>query len=566
MLESLHISNYALIDSMDIRFHSGFNIITGETGAGKSIILGALGLLLGGRADLRTIRNKDSKSVIEAGFNVTGNEALRKWCQGHDLEWDDTQMIMRRELSPSGRSRSFINDSPVTLAIMQEAGSRLIDIHSQHQNQMLAGSDFQLRIIDAVADNAELLQNYRVLYDEFRNSMRRFKTTKAAIQRDRDNADFMEFQLSQLDELDLKEGELTALEEERDTIASQTEIKSHINEALDALCEGNGNILSQLSRLRDSCAEIDSFFSDDDRIDARLEAVRVELSDIADTLSDIDSKNGSVSESDLEEIDTRISEIHSQMRRHNADTEADLIDVRNDLRRRLGDLEDAENVLAALEAEARRCHRKALDAAREISGRRTDAARKFEALLLDTAIPLGMKNLRCVIDVAQSDMSATGIDKVDFRFAFNKNQELTSIGGSASGGEISRLMLSVKSIVAEMFSLPTVIFDEVDTGVSGDVASRMGRMMSRMASNLQVITITHLPQVASRGAHHYKVFKQDDELSTRTGIVELTPDGRLDELALMLSGDPADKAARANAEALLAVARKENESNATTES
>ena len=552
MLESLHISNYALIDAITIEFQPGFNIITGETGAGKSIILGALSLLLGGRADMRSIRNDSSKSVIEAVFRVGDNASLRAFCLENDIEWDDKTLIMRRELSPSGRSRSFINDSPVNLTAMQQVGSRLVDIHSQHQNQLLAGEEFQMKIIDAIADNDQRLEAYSQLYNNFRKAMAAFKQTKAALMRDRDNADFMEFQIGQLEAVDLKEGEYAQLQADLETATEQTELRSYIEEAADALSEGKTNILSLLSRVEQACSEIESLLPEEDNIAARLEQVTVELTDISETIDSLRSGLASSSSvDDLDYIEHRLDAINTLMRKHNVDTPEQLIALRESLQSRLDNLADAENILNDLEAQARQARKKAMEAAREISDARKDAAEKFATLLTETAVPLGMSNLRCEIAVEKGDMSATGIDTIEFRFAFNKNQQPTAIAGSASGGEISRLMLSIKSMVADMFSLPTIIFDEVDTGVSGDIASRMGRMMAHLAEGIQVITITHLPQVASRGSAHYKVFKEDDDHSTHTRIIRLDREGRIAELALMLSGNPNSEAARANAAALL---------------
>lgn len=561
MLETLHISNYALIDSIDIDFRPGFNIITGETGAGKSIILGALALLLGGRADTRTITDTSKKSVIEAAFRIEDNDAIKAYCTENDIECDDTTFIMRRELSPSGRSRAFINDSPVNLTAMHDAGALLIDIHSQHQNQLLAGADFQQRVIDAVAGNNDLLARYSRLYAEFREAMKKFKAAKNALARDRDNADFMEFQLAQLDNLDLHDDELRTLEEEREELSEQTELRSYIIEAADALSEGENNILSQLSRVKDACSEISQLFDSSDDIINRLETARVELSDIADTISDLMSASSSASPEELGRIESRISSIRSLMRKHNVDSDADLITLHMQLRQRLENLSEAPEILAELEKEARAARRRAMETACTISERRRQAAETFARQLTETAVPLGMKNLRCVIDVQTAEMSATGIDSIEFRFAFNKNQTPTAIAGAASGGEISRLMLSVKSIVAQLFSLPAIIFDEIDTGVSGDVAARIADMMDRMSGKLQVITITHLPQVAARGATHFKVFKTDDESATHTSIVQLSDDRRVDEIALMLSGDSSDEAARANARALLATFTPQSDNN-----
>ncbi len=334
-------------------------------------------------------------------------------------------------------------------------------------------------------------------------------------------------------------------------MSSQTELRAYLTEASETISEGHTSILSQLRKLQDTCAEIENLFSDDDRINERLEAVGIELNDIAETITDLNSETATASQEDIDFVEKRIDRIRTLMRKHSVDSDAELAAIRENLRSRLDALADSKNVLTELEHEVRSAHKRALEAAREISTHRQQAAEKFAATLTETAMPLGMKNLRCVIDVAKSDLGPDGIDNVEFRFAFNKSQEPIPISGAASGGEISRLMLSVKSIVASLFELPTIIFDEVDTGVSGDVASRMGRMMSQMSDNMQVITITHLPQVASRGSSHFKVYKEDDETSTHTNIIRLTPEQRIGELALMLSGDPNNAAARATATTLL---------------
>lgn len=551
MLESIHISNYALIDSIDIEFNQGFNIITGETGAGKSIILGALGLLLGGRADNHTIGHSDNKSLIEAKFTVSNNGLLYDYCTANEIEWIDNQMILRRELSPNGRSRAFINDSPVTLADMKQVGRMLIDIHSQHQNQLLSEPWFQMRIIDTIADNNTLLEEYRQLYSDFQAAMRNFRATKKSIARDRENADFMEFQLQQLDKVAPKDGELQSLEEELEVITSQSELNTHVSTAIATLSENPTSILSQLIRLQESCSELESLLPENDRIIERLDNISIELNDISTTLSNLNSKSSSASQSDIEFIENRINNIRTLMHKHSVDTEAELISIQSNLRQRINALNDSEIIIADLEKEARIAHKRALDAAKVISARRNKAAEEFAAHLTETAMPLGMKNLQCQINIKKIDLCNVGIDDVEFLFAFNKSQTPIPISGAASGGEISRLMLSVKSIIASFYDLPTIIFDEVDTGVSGDVASRMGMMMSEMSTNMQVITITHLPQVAAKGNTHFKVFKEDSDTSTHTNIILLTNAQRIDELALMLSGDPNNVAARANAESLL---------------
>lgn len=552
MLNSLHISNYALIDNIDIRFHAGLNIITGETGGGKSIILGALSLLLGERADLRSIGNSERKSVIEAEFDIKDNLALRNYCRGNDIEADDDVMIMRREISPTGRSRSFINDTPVRLEDMKEVGLRLVDIHSQHQNQLLSSPDFQLRIVDSLADNGKSLNEFSELYSSYKTALHKLKATKSAIAKDRENADFMQFQLQRLDELDLQPGEADTLETEREQIAEAADARERFNEVLIALSAGETNALSLLSDATGALENILVHLPAEAEVKERLDNMMTELADIADTIEEAASAFPADLSSDLEAIERRLRRIEDVKDRQGVASADELIQVRTRLQSRLQRLEDSENILKELEQEARKAKKLAVEQAARITAARKRAAEEFAAVLRETAMPLGMKNLVCEIAVEPSDMSATGADNIEFRFAFNKNQVPVAVGSVASGGEISRMMLSIKSIIAHRMSLPTVIFDEVDTGVSGDVADRMGRMMRDIGENIQVITITHLPQVAAKGEHHFKVFKHDTDTSTVTHIKELSRAERTDELALMLSGDSTNPASRAAAEELLA--------------
>lgn len=552
MLKSLHISNYALIDSLDIEFDSGLNIITGETGAGKSIIIGALSMLLGGRTDTKAIRREDMKSVIEGTFSLSPSTPLAEILKGADVDFDATTCILRREISPGGRSRAFINDTPVNLTLLREVGLHLVDIHSQHQNQLLATPDFQLNVIDALASNQQLLEEYGKLYSTFRDALHKLKVFKAGVERDKANADFMQFQLEQLEELNLHPGELDTLEQSRDQLADSTRGKSLANEALEALKTGDSNILSLIETARDAIADLETFTESvrNQNLLDRLESASIELNDIAETVETIDASI-LVDPSELEVADARITEIRAMMRKHGVETESELIAIRDRLEHRLSHLAEADSLALRLETQAKRAKSRARELARTISERRSEAARDFGEKLIETARPLGMKNLQVNIAVEPSELGPTGMDAVEFRFAFNKNQEPIPVGGAASGGEISRIMLSIKSIIANRIELPSIIFDEVDTGVSGDVANRMGLMMLDLAAGLQVIAITHLPQVAAKGKVHFKVFKEDDDLSTHTRMERLTPERRIDELALMLAGSPDDESARHTAGKLL---------------
>lgn len=550
MLRTLHISNYALIDTVDIEFCDGFNIITGETGAGKSIMLGALSLILGGRADLKAVRDSGRKSVIEATFEVSGYPKLKEYCLSNDIEWDDSSCILRREIAPAGRSRAFINDSPVTLDLLSHVAMQLVDIHSQHQNQLLTSSEFQLQILDTLASNADQLKDYGKKYAHYRAALKRYNDTVKQMNANRDDEDFTRFQLEQLDAMKLQAGEQEQLEHDRDILSNMTEIKATLNGALDSLYNGQNNVLSLLGETEEYCEALSQVLDDSDNVLERIKSARIELQDIAETLSAYDN-DLSADPDELEAVEDRLNNIYSLQQKHHVDSVEKLIELRESFRERLDALENSSFTLEELEKEVRRTKAVAKGAALELSKRRSEVAAQFEQLLRETAMPLGMKNLQTKVKITQTPMTPQGIDNVEFLFAFNKNQPLLPVGGTASGGEISRLMLSIKSIIASKMQLPSIIFDEVDTGVSGDVASRMGQMMLDISSNIQVMAITHLPQVAAKGAAHYKVYKEDDEHSTHTYIRRLTDNERIDELAVMLSGSKVDEAARANARSLL---------------
>ncbi|WP_279168546.1 DNA repair protein RecN [Muribaculum intestinale] len=550
MLRSLHISNYALIDTVDITFHNGLNIITGETGAGKSIMLGALSLILGERADLKAVRDSGRKSVIEATFELHDYKRLKEYCVANDIEWDDNVCILRREIAPAGRSRAFINDSPVTLDLLSHVAMLLVDIHSQHNNRLLASPEFQLSIIDTLAGNEQLLADYSRRFVAYRRALKRLRDTKKLIEQNRQDEDFTRFQLEQLDAMNLEAGEQDQLEKDRDVLANITEIKSTLGGALDSLSNGTSNAIALLGDAMEYCEQLSQVLDDADNIVERLNTAHIELRDIADTLSDFD-RDLNADPDELEAVEQRLNDIYSLQSKHHVSSVEALIELRENFRIKLSSLENSSYTIEELEKEARRAKAAAKEIAAELTRRRTEEARRFEKLLCDTASPLGMKNLRAQVEITTGDMSSTGMDTVEFKFAFNKNQPLMPVGSTASGGEISRLMLSVKSIIASRMQLPSIIFDEIDTGVSGDVANRMGLMMRDISRSIQVMAITHLPQVAALGNAHYKVYKIDDEDATHTHIRQLDREQRIDEIAVMLSGSTVDAAARANALSLL---------------
>ena len=550
MLRSLHISNYALIDTVDITFHNGLNIITGETGAGKSIMLGALSLILGERADLKAVRDSGRKSVIEATFEIHDYRRLKEYCVANDIEWDDNVCILRREIAPAGRSRAFINDSPVTLDLLSHVAMLLVDIHSQHNNRLLSSPEFQLSIIDTLAGNEELLADYSRRFLTYRRALKRLRDTRKAIEQNRQDEDFTRFQLEQLEAMNLERGEQEQLEKDREVLANITEIKTTLGGALDALSNGTHNALALLGDAVEYCEQLSQVLEDADNIVERLNTAHIELRDIADTLSDFD-RDLNADPDELEAVERRLNDIYSLQSKHHVNSVDELIELRENFRIKLSTLENSSYTIEELEKEARRAKVAAREIAAELTRRRTEEARRFEQLLCETASPLGMKNLRAHVEITTGDMTPAGMDTVEFRFAFNKNQTPIPVGGAASGGEISRLMLSIKSIIASRMQLPSIIFDEIDTGVSGDVANRMGRMMRDISRSIQVMAITHLPQVAALGNAHYKVYKLDDDDATHTHIRQLGDDERVDEIAVMLSGSTVDSAARANALSLL---------------
>lgn len=550
MIKTLHISNYALIDRIDITFFPGLNIITGETGAGKSIILGALGLLLGGRADTKVVRDPDVKSVIEATFSADGYTSLQQFCEENDIDWDDDTVILRREISTTGRSRAFINDSPVNLAQLQTAGLFLIDIHSQHQNLLLASPPYQLQVIDSVACNATLNEEFHTLYNSYRQALRQYKQERIALDKARTNEEFLRYQYDMLVNASLQPGELEELENERKLLANMAQVKASLQLIGEALTDGDTNADDLVREAAAEASQIASYVDDGEALADRLEALRVELRDIAATFADAD---GALSDDParLDEVEERLNLLYDLLRRQQAETIEQLIEIRDRLANEIKAIDLGDEGLQKSETAAKKAKRAAMEKAEELSASRKAAAQQFAADLKERATPLGMKNLQVEISIKPVQLSATGIDAIEFLFAFNKNQPLMPVGSTASGGEISRLMLSIKSLVAHKMQLPSIVFDEVDTGVSGDVAHRMGALMKDISENIQVIAITHLPQVAAKGNAHFRVFKTDTDSSTITRIELLSPENRIAEIAQMLSGSTIDQAALANARALI---------------
>ena len=499
---------------------------------------------------MKAIRDMDRKTVIEATFATAGLERLRRVMIENDIDWFDDSCILRRELSPSGRSRAFINDTPVTLQQLHDVAMHLVDIHSQHQNLLLSDPAYQLSIIDKLAENDELLQQYEEAFDAYKKALHQFTEMKDMIVRNRADAEFISFQLDQINDMNLQPGEQETLERERDVLTNITQIKENISGALYPLSRGKNDALSALSAAADHLQRLCDVFDDAESLTERLESARIEIQDIAETLEEYDN-DLAADPTALENIEERLSRIYSLETKHHVDTSDDLLKLRDKLAARLSALDNADESLARLHEQAREAKRTATLLARKLSERRHTVSKTFAEELRESASPLGMSNLRCEIAISAGKLSSSGFDNVEFRFAFNKNQAPMPVAAGASGGEISRLILSIKLVIAEKMQLPTIVFDEVDTGVSGDVALKMACLMSNISTKSQVIAITHLPQVAAKGSTHFKVYKKDDDTTTNTFIRRLTTDERIAELALMLSGSATDETARATARTLI---------------
>lgn len=549
MIKQLHISNYALIDRLDIEFADGLTIITGETGAGKSIILGALSLILGERADLKAIRDADSKTIVEATFDIAGY-GLEPFFKEYDIDWDEHECIVRRELSPSGRSRAFVNDTPVALAALRELVTRLLDIHSQHNNMLLSNPQFQLSILDSIAGNADLLGNYHKAYAEYREAEQRLAETVTAMERLKQNEDYIRFQLDQLQAMQLQPDEdqqLEALQARLSNITSLKEALWSVENELDG--EENG-VLAHLTSVVQRLDEAERCLTEISGMSDRVRSSLIDLKDIAQDVGNImDTLNDDPSE--LARVDERLSSIYSLMRKHNAQNVNQLIDIQHDYERQLGEIDHNDEMLEQLKSQVEETFKASTAIAADLSANRRQAATKFVKELLSLALPLGMKNLAFDVQLTPVKLSRSGTDHVEFMMAFNKNQRLMPVKETASGGEISRVMLCIKTIIARHMQLPSIIFDEVDTGVSGDVANMIGEMMADIARAIQVIAITHLPQVAANGDHHLRVYKTDNERETLTHVEQLSDQEHVMEIARMLSGKDLNQAAIENAKSLI---------------
>lgn len=550
MIETLSISNYALIDKIELTFAPGFNIITGETGAGKSIMLGALSMLFGNRADTSVVRDKEKKSVVEAVFDVGRYGHVRRAVEAHEIEWDDRQLILRREITTSGRSRSFVNDVPVSLTVLREIATQLVDIHSQHQNLLLSNSEFQLSLVDTLLPDISAKHAYEEAYEQYRQAMKKYQAVKRAIAASKAEEEYFRYQLGLLDQLNPQPDELIQLESERELLANATEIKTTLSRLVEMLSDSESSVTTMLKTAVNESMKV-ADVADLRQMPERLESIRIEADDISSTF---ESLNGSIEANParLEFVEERLSEIYEALRKFSVESIEELIEKREELSLKIDAIDNGEERLKAFTIKAKAAKKNAVALAAVLTEARKSVAGKLADVLQQSAIPLGMKNLRVEITVDADELGPCGADDVSLLVAFNKNQPLMPVKETASGGEISRLMLTIKSIIAGYRQLPSIIFDEIDTGVSGDVANRMGDMMRQLSRNIQVISITHLPQIAAKGDTHFKVYKEDSEDSTNSRVMRLTPEQRIGELALMLSGDAVNEAARETAKSLLA--------------
>lgn len=551
MLQSLYIQNYALIDTLDICFDTGFSVITGETGAGKSIILGAIGLLLGQRADSKAIKNGANRCIVEARFNIS-EYRMEAFFEENDLEYDKDECILRRELLASGKSRAFINDVPASLTQMKELGEKLIDVHSQHQNLLLNKEGFQLGVIDLVAQNEKVLLDYRKLYFSYKECCRKLEETIEEAEKNKADEDYVRFQLEQLEEAKLYEGELEELEQEAELLNHAEEIKAGLYKVNETFSSEEQGILPILKEALNTLRGLNSIYPATEELSERLENCYIELKDIE---LEIDRHNENIefNPERLEIVNERLNLIYSLQQKHRVKTVNELLEIRKAYQTRLNAITSSEDLIAELTEEKEKLSKQVIKLAAELTKQRKSAAKEIEKQMQSRLIPLGMPNIQFKVELTpDKEPDANGMDKVAFLFSANKNSALQNVATVASGGEIARVMLSIKALIAGTMNLPTIIFDEIDTGVSGEIAEKMACIMQEMGQNgRQVISITHLPQIASLGSVHYKVYKKDNETETTSHIRKLTEEERVEEIAHMLSGSTLTEAAINNAKALL---------------
>lgn len=551
MLQSIHIQNYALIDRLDIDFTSGFSVITGETGAGKSIILGAIGLLLGQRADVKAIKNGASKCVVEAKFRIATYD-MEAFFEENDIEYEPEECIIRRELSANGKSRAFINDTPASLAQMKVLGERLIDVHSQHQNLLLNKEGFQLNILDILAQDDKELSDYHRLYTDYKQVSRELEEFIAQAEKSRQDEDYIRFQLEQLEDADLKEDEQTSLEQEAETLSHAEDIKAGLYKASQLIDGDESGSLSLVKEAMQTLQSVSQVYTPSQEWGERLNSCYIELKDISREISGAQEEI-EFNPARLDFVNERLNLIYNLQQKHRVDSVEALIELTDKYRNQLNTITSFDETIVKLNKRKEDLYAQVLAQAAVLTECRSRSARQIEEQMQALLIPLGMPNVRFAVEMTtRKEPDAKGMDSVTFLFSANKNGTLQNVASIASGGEIARVMLSLKAMIAGAVKLPTIIFDEIDTGVSGSIAEKMALIMQDMGKqNRQVISITHLPQIAARGIAHYKVYKEDTETGTNSHIRLLTREERVREIANMLSGSTLTEAALNNARALL---------------
>lgn len=552
MLKQLYIKNFTLIDELNISLYPGFSVITGETGAGKSIILGAIGLLLGNRADSKAIKAGRDRCVIEAHFDLS-RYGMQKFFDDNDIDYDADDTIIRRELTAAGKSRAFINDTPVPLTRMRELGEQLVDIHSQHQNLLLQKEDFQLNVVDIIAQDADQLKVYQKEYYAYRKAKELLEELKAEIAKNRENEEFMRFQHKELDDANLQKGELEQLEQEAETLSHSEDIKTALFEADNALSGEDDSILDKLKNATHQLENICDVYPSMADVAGRMQSSYIELKDIAQEISS-SVDHVEFDPNRLDAINTRLDKLYTLQQKFHVETVTELIATRDRIAEQLSHIDNGDEDIEEKEKEVAALLAKAEKQAALLTSIRQKSAKTIEKEMKGRLIPLGIPNVRFEIAFAEKPLSGNGADKVSFLFSANKSTQLQPVSQVASGGEIARVMLSLKAMISGAVKLPTIIFDEIDTGVSGKIAEKMADIMEEMGlQNRQVLSITHLPQIAAKGSHHYKVLKEETENGTISHMKELNNQERIEEIAQMLSGSDITQAALANAKELLRI-------------
>ena len=552
MLRHLYIKNFTLIDELDIDLFKGFSVITGETGAGKSIILGAIGLLLGQRADSKSIKQGAEKCVIEAQFDLS-RYGMEDFFAENDIEYDAEETIIRRELTATGKSRAFINDTPVQLSMLKELGDRLVDVHSQHQNLLLNKQDFQLSVVDIIADDAKELAKYQQTFGQYHTVRQELEALKDDIERNRQNLDFLQFQYDELSQANLQDGEQEELEQQSDTMTHSEDIKTALYTADNALSAEGTGVVASLRNALSAMRSIERVLPAASEYVERIDSSYIELKDLSQDISS-QLERIDFDPAELDAVNNRLDRLYDLEKKYHVETVGELIEKRDELKRQLSNIENSDEAVAELEAKCQKLKTESEKQADMLTKLRTKAARQIEKELQGRLVPLGMPNVRFSIDVAKAELGHSGQDKVAFLFSANTSTPLQPVSQVASGGEIARVMLSLKAMISGAVKLPTIIFDEIDTGVSGKIAEQMAQIMQEMGNHdRQVISITHLPQIAALGSVHYKVEKEETAKGTTSRMRQLTPEERVTEIAQMLSGSDVSEAAIQNAKQLLRI-------------